>query len=262
MTPNDPTTWFDGIERLLFVHAHPDDETLATGGVLAGLAAAGREPALVTLTRGEQGEVVEGPFASLQGTASLARHREAELAHALAMLGVERHAFLGTPPARAEGLEPRAYEDSGMQWGDDGFAIAGETSSQLALTRANAFEPIKDLLTAAEAWGVRGVVSYDERGGYGHPDHVFAHRIARAVAHGLEIPFWEVIDFEMSPASALESAEDVYDITPWLERRTAALRSHGTQMTVVSDTEVVHVGGQPMTLPIVERFRKLTLPEG
>ena len=103
---SDPQHWFDGAARVLFVHAHPDDETLASGGTLAALAAAGRDPVLVTLTRGEQGEVVPGPFASLQGTPGLARHRETELAAALAMLGVAAHAFLGTAPARAAMARP------------------------------------------------------------------------------------------------------------------------------------------------------------
>ncbi|WP_258566728.1 PIG-L family deacetylase [Leucobacter luti] len=56
----------------MFVHAHPDDESISTGGTLAALASAGREPLLVTLTRGERGEVVPGPFAHLAGTDALA----------------------------------------------------------------------------------------------------------------------------------------------------------------------------------------------
>src|SRR5699024_2726508 len=108
--------WFSGAKRVMFVHAHPDDETIATGGTLAALAEAGLEPLVVTLTRGERGEVVDGPLAHLAGTDGLAPHRQAELAAALAMLGVERHAFLGVPPARAEGLPPTIYEDSGMAW--------------------------------------------------------------------------------------------------------------------------------------------------
>src|SRR5690554_3155725 len=116
----DVNEWFDGRSRVLFVHAHPDDETITTGGTLAALAEAGREPLLVTLTRGERGEVMPGPLEALAGTHGLAVVRQNELKTALGMLGTERHLFLGVPPARAAGLAPTIYEDSGMRWGADG----------------------------------------------------------------------------------------------------------------------------------------------
>ena len=79
--------------RIVFLHAHPDDETLATGALLAALAADGYDVAVVTATRGEQGEVVPGRFAALAGTQQLVAHRIGELAGALAELG----AFVGVP---------------------------------------------------------------------------------------------------------------------------------------------------------------------
>lgn len=252
-----PSEWFRGVGPILFVHAHPDDETIVTGGTLAGLAASGLEPALVTCTRGEQGEVREGPFAELEGTSALAAHRKGELQTALAMLGVTRHAMLGTQPARAAGLDARTYEDSGMKWGPDGFAIAGDAVTEHALTRADAVEPITDLLALADAWGIRGIVSYDQRGGYGHPDHVFAHRIARAVAHGLEIPFWEIA----LPGAAGEPNVEVYDVSEWWQRKVAALRAYSTQLEVLSEEEIEHVGGQRMTLDRAEYFRELETPK-
>ena len=309
MTGGDGVTeqadqWFDGARKLLFVHAHPDDETISTGGTLAGLAAAGRSPGLVTLTRGERGEVVPGPFAGLQGTAGLAPHRETELAAALAMLGVQDHAFLGQPPARAAGLEPRVYEDSGMEWSPDGWAVAAADAPAAALTRAPAVEALNDLLALADAWRADAIVSYDARGGYGHPDHVFAHRAARAVAHGLELPFWEIVtDFSPAilrdgdagvaesstedPAIAAQSGDvEAHDISPWLDRKLAALRAHATQLTVESSRdgavqeivharvddavheikhdpaddnihEIVHVGGQREPVVRVEAFRRV-----
>lgn len=262
---SDSDTWFDGVSRALFVHAHPDDETIATGGTLAGLAEAGRAPLLVTLTRGERGEVVPGPFASLQGTPGLAPHREAELAAALFALGVSGHAFLGRPPARAAGLEPRVYEDSGMQWGEDGWATAASDAPEAALTRSPAVEALNDLIALAAEWDARAVVSYDANGGYGHPDHVFAHRAAWAVAHGLELPFWQVevagsgdptrIPREPDATGDRFTAED-HDVAPWLDRKVAALRAHATQLTVEGD-EIVHVGGQRHPIGSVERFRRL-----
>ena len=89
-------------QRVVFLHAHPDDETLATGVLLADLVDAGHQVAVVTATRGELGAVVPGPLSALEGTPELVEHRLGELAGALAELGVTDHVFLGTPPARDE----------------------------------------------------------------------------------------------------------------------------------------------------------------
>lgn len=251
-----PQEWFDGATRVMFVHAHPDDETIATGGTLAALAEAGCEPLLVTLTRGEQGEIVAGPLEALVAAHGLAVARQNELRTALGMLGVERHAFLGAPPARAEGLPPTIYEDSGMAWGGDGRATAGVDATADALTRVPAVEALNDLFVAANEAGAGAIVSYDGGGGYGHPDHVLAHRLSRAVAHGLEIPFWEIVSedetVELAPG---QEPTEVHDVTPWLDRKVAALRSHATQLTVVGD-EIVHVGGQHQAIGRTEGFRR------
>lgn len=267
----DPAHWFGGAPRVMFVHAHPDDESITTGGTLAALASAGREPLLVTLTRGERGEVVPGPFAHLQGTDALAPHRQAELAAALFMLGVERHAFLGVDPARADGLTPVIYEDSGMVWGADGRAAAAPDATADALTRAPAVEALNDLLAAAHGAGARAVVSYDDGGGYGHPDHVFAHRLARAVAHALGLPFWEIVaddavadgavdvDSAVGVDTDADPAVEIHDISPWFDRKIAALRSHVTQLTI-DDEEIVHVGGQRQRVSRGEAFRLRVSP--
>lgn len=268
MTENLPTApheWFDGVPRVMFVHAHPDDETITTGGTLAGLAEAGLEPLLVTLTRGEQGEVVAGPLQALVAAHGLPVARQNELRTALSMLGVERHAFLGAPPARAEGLPPAIYEDSGMEWGQDGRATAADEASSDALTQVPAVEALNDLLAAADAAGAGAIVSYDDAGGYGHPDHVFAHRLARAVAQGLGIPFWAIASTDSSDdasGNADELASDpleAYNVEAWLERKVAALRAHSTQLSVEGD-EIVHVGGQREAIGRVEAYRRLTPP--
>ncbi|WP_336660085.1 PIG-L family deacetylase [Leucobacter sp. USHLN153] len=283
----DPTTWFDGRARVMFVHAHPDDETITTGGTLAALAEAGREPLLVTLTRGEQGEVVAGPLEALVAAHGLAVARQNELKTALGMLGVERHAFLGVEPARAEGAPPVIYEDSGMVWGPDGRATAAPEAGPDALTSAPAVEALNDLLAAAYRSGAQAIVSYDDGGGYGHPDHVFAHRISRAVAQALDLPFWEIaVDAYESGDHASEStigaheragavdrgaadpapesdepgdALDAHDVTPWLPRKLAALRGYATQLTLDGE-EIVHVGGQREPVRAVEMFRRVTPP--
>lgn len=273
----DPRTWFDARPRVLFVHAHPDDETIATGGTLAALAEAGMEPLLVTLSRGEQGEVVAGPLEALAATHGLAVVRQNELQTALGMLGVERHVFLGVPPARAEGLQPTIYEDSGMAWGADGRAIAGETATPEALTRAPATEVIMDLFAAANESGAGAIVSYNDAGGYGHPDHVLAHRAARAVAHGLGLPFWEIVAPDVADRVAAgerggDTADDrgdspaylraeTHEITPWLDRKVAALRAHTTQLTV-DDGDIVHVGGQREAIGDAEAFALRAGPQG
>lgn len=254
----NPVTWFDSAQRVVFVHAHPDDETIATGGTLAGLTAAGKPAGLITLTRGELGEVTPGPFIGLQGTPGLAPHREQELQAALLMLGVEDHAFLGTAPARDAGLEDRVYEDSGMAWGPDGMAVSAPDTSEAALTRAPATEIINDLLHGVLSLECDAIVSYNDEGGYGHPDHVLAHRAARAVAAAIDVPFWEIV-----PGSALDQGDtevEAYDVSEWTERKIAALRMHGTQLTVISDEEMEHVGGQRDDITRMEHYRKVAAP--
>ncbi len=266
--------WFGGAARVLFVHAHPDDETITTGGTLAALAEAGREPLLVTLTRGEQGEVVPGPLEAMAAAHGLAVVRQNELKNALVMLGLERHAFLGVPPARAAGLEPAIYEDSGMAWLPDGRAGASASASADSLTAVPAVESLTDLLAVANDSGAGAIVSYDDGGGYGHPDHVHAHRIARAVALALELPFWEIVSpsgamieeaaptapaptaAESSDEAAVGSEIETYDISPWYDRKQAALRAHTTQLSVDGD-DIVHVGGQRHPIGRVERFRRV-----
>lgn len=246
--------WFGGAPRVLFVHAHPDDETITTGGTLAALAESGLEPLLVTLTRGEQGEVVAGPLEALVAAHGLAVARQNELRTALSMLGLERHAFLGVPPARAEGLEPTIYEDSGMEWQADGRAGASHTASSDALTKVPAVESLMDLFAVANESGAGAIVSYDNGGGYGHPDHVHAHRIARAVAQALELPFWEIVS---EPDPRPEDGVESHDITLWFDRKVAALRAHATQLMVDGD-DIVHVGGQRQPIGQIEKFRLLS----
>ncbi len=248
--------WFAGLSRVLFVHAHPDDETITTGGTLAALSAAGREPLLITLTRGERGEVVAGPLQGLVQAHGLAIVRQNELKTALGMLGVERHAFLGVEPARAEGLPPVIYEDSGMEWGDDGRAVAAPGASADALTSVPANEVLNDLLAGAYLADAQGIVSYDDGGGYGHPDHVLAHRLARAVAAALDVPFWEIVSGPGNADAAHSETDDsseVHDIETWYDRKLAALRAYATQLTVDGE-DIVHVGGQRQPIERLERF--------
>ncbi|KRD35070.1 hypothetical protein ASE27_16675 [Oerskovia sp. Root918] len=170
---------------LLAVHAHPDDETLATGALLATWAASGEPVTLVTCTRGEQGEVIGAELAHLEGDGpALAAHREGELAAALASLGVSDHVFLdqvepgepGTSPAR---VGERAFRDSGMAWAAPGIARAAAEADlpDGALVGVPLDEAARRLARVLRERRPRVVVTYEPSGGYGHPDHVRAHEI-------------------------------------------------------------------------------------
>ncbi|MFT3876220.1 MAG: PIG-L family deacetylase [Propioniciclava sp.] len=229
---------FADAARVLFVHAHPDDETLATGGLIAHLTSRGVEVAVLTATRGEQGEVPPGPLAALQGTPELAVHREGELTRACAALGVTARAFLGTPPARAAGLNQRRYTDSGMRWLDDAETVAGpgDSATPDALSLAAPGEIAADIAAYATHLGATTIVSYDAHGGYGHPDHVALHAPSRTAASVLGVPFLEVASVTDSPGQRIATPE-------LLDQIKDALSSYASQLAVEGD-EVVHVGGQ------------------
>jgi N-acetyl-1-D-myo-inositol-2-amino-2-deoxy-alpha-D-glucopyranoside deacetylase len=227
--------------RLVFLHAHPDDETLATGVLLAWLAERGAVVSVVTATRGEQGDVVPGPLAALAGTPELVEHRLGELAGALAALGVRESAVLGTPPARAAGREPRRYTDSGMRWLDEAETLAGpgDHAGPDSLTAAPVTEAAADLAAYLTAFGADALVGYDEHGGYGHPDHVACAHIAVAASRLAGVPLLQVVSEPLLPVPGARR----YDLPEDLPRVQEALRHHASQLTV-DGAEVVHVGGQ------------------
>ncbi|WP_207453481.1 PIG-L family deacetylase [Herbiconiux sp. SYSU D00978] len=239
-------------ERVVFVHAHPDDETIVTGGTIATLLDAGSEVTVVTCTRGERGEVVAGELKHLEGDGpALAAERERELAGAMAALGVTDQRFLGSADARRPGAAPRRYTDSGMRWGPDGFAMPAEDVQPDSLSLAELGEVAADVATVIADVGATAVVSYDFRGGYGHPDHIATREAAAHAAEVLEVPFFEIVE----PGTAREDEELVtVDVMPVLHRKRVALEAHRTQLTLVGDT-ITMSGGQQMPLETVERFR-------
>lgn len=184
-----------GDARILWVHAHPDDESIATGGAMARYAREGAANALLTMTRGERGEVIPEPLRHLEvgqpgcpdtdGTA-LGRYRVGELDDAAAALGVSDRFFAGETPALDEsvgfGNGLGRYLDSGMSWGADGRAEPAEDVSPAALTSASVDEAAAHVAAAIRAVRPHVVVTYCDDGGYGHPDHVRTHHAAlRAV---------------------------------------------------------------------------------
>ncbi|GAA2083034.1 N-acetyl-1-D-myo-inositol-2-amino-2-deoxy-alpha-D -glucopyranoside deacetylase [Aeromicrobium halocynthiae] len=161
--------------RLLLVHAHPDDETIGTGATMARYASEGAGVTLVTCTRGEMGEVLVPELEHLAADRddALGPHRVGELADAMRILGVTDHRFLG-----AEGR----YRDSGMKWDDDGNATAADATGADAFWHADLTEAANDLVAVIREVRPQVLVTYDEFGGYGHPDHVQAHRVAHYAA--------------------------------------------------------------------------------
>ena len=151
--------------RILLVHAHPDDETINNGATMALYAALGAQVTLITCTRGEEGEVLTPELTHLASseTDSLGEHREIELANAMKALGVTDFRFL----AEGEGK----YRDSGM--------MGTEPNNRPDVFWQADLEEASDyLVKVIEEVKPHILITYDEIGGYGHPDHIQAHRIA------------------------------------------------------------------------------------
>ena len=144
-----------------FLHAHPDDEALATGGTMARLVDEGHRVVLIAATRGEEGEPVPGV---LDDDEALGDRRTAELHAAAGILGVHRLAFLG-------------YRDSGMA--DDPANDHPDCFWQADV--AAAAERLGGLLDGEDP---DLLVVYDPSGGYGHPDHIQVHRVGRPMGFG------------------------------------------------------------------------------
>ncbi|MEO9323075.1 N-acetyl-1-D-myo-inositol-2-amino-2-deoxy-alpha-D-glucopyranoside deacetylase [Nocardioides sp. C4-1] len=167
--------------RLLLVHAHPDDESIGQGATMAKYVAEGRGVTLVTCTAGEMGEVLVPELEHLANDkdGGLGEHRRGELAAAMAELGVTDHRFLG-------GFG--RYHDSGMAWHADGHAVIGESVPENAFWLADLTEAADHLVAIIREVRPQVLVTYDQFGGYGHPDHIQAHRVATYAAALAEVP--------------------------------------------------------------------------
>jgi N-acetyl-1-D-myo-inositol-2-amino-2-deoxy-alpha-D-glucopyranoside deacetylase len=161
---------------LFLVHAHPDDEAIATGGVMMRAHADGHRVVLVTCTRGEEGEIHNMDEAATRPR--LAAVRTEELRRACEILGVDRQEFLG-------------YRDSGM---------AGTPSNDNPASFHQA-----PLLEAAERLSIllrderpEVVVTYTSDGTYGHPDHIKAHHTTVGALDLLEQEGWQPVKLYLS----------------------------------------------------------------
>ncbi|MGY1607356.1 N-acetyl-1-D-myo-inositol-2-amino-2-deoxy-alpha-D-glucopyranoside deacetylase [Geodermatophilus sp. SYSU D00700] len=160
--------------RLLLVHAHPDDETINNGATMARYVAEGAQVTLLTCTLGEEGEVLV-PELELLGPEhadQLGGYRIAELRAAMDALGVTDWRFLGGPGR---------YRDSGM------MGTPANTRPH-AFWNADLDEAVAYAVAVVREVRPQVVVTYDERGGYGHPDHIQAHRVAMAAVEAAADP--------------------------------------------------------------------------
>lgn len=244
--------------RLLLVHAHPDDECIATGGTMARYADEGVHVTLVTCTLGEEGEVLLPELAHLASDQddALGAHRQTELAAAMAELGITDYRLLGGPGR---------FRDSGMI----GTAPNDRPDS---FWRTDLLTPAVELVSILREVRPQVVITYDDFGGYGHPDHIQAHRVTHyaialaasgtfrpdlgpawtvqkvywtafprsIVIAGIEAMKAQGIDdgfAEMDPDDLPFACDDALvttaiEASAHLDRKMSALRAHGTQVSV------------------------------
>ena len=233
--------------RLLLVHAHPDDETINNGATMAMYADLGADITLVTCTRGEEGEILVPELSHYAATAEdrLGHHREGELASAMTALGVRDFRFLGAPD--------RIFRDSGMM-GTEPNARAE------AFWNAQVDEAARYLVGIIDEIKPHVMITYDEFGGYGHPDHIQAHRVAMQASRksAWDIPkiYWNIMPKSVVAEGIAKMRElgsdffgaDSVDDLPfvkddsfvttvihgdnYVEQKMAAMKAHATQISV------------------------------
>jgi LmbE family N-acetylglucosaminyl deacetylase len=223
---------------LVVFHAHPDDESIATGGVMAQAAAEGRRVVLVLATKGEHGEVAEG---FLEPGERLEDRRVAETMRAAEILGVARVEFLG-------------YRDSGMEG-------TPENDAPGSFWAADVDEAAERLAAILRDEDAEVLTVYDDNGGYGHPDHIQVHRVGVRAAElaGTRRVYESTIDRDEMQrlmrerlAEALRDGTELpgdlqdadnltigvpahqitteIDVSEFVERKRAALAAHASQV--------------------------------
>ncbi|HVK21211.1 MAG TPA: N-acetyl-1-D-myo-inositol-2-amino-2-deoxy-alpha-D-glucopyranoside deacetylase [Actinokineospora sp.] len=204
--------------RLLLVHAHPDDESLCTGGTIARYAAAGVQVTLVTCTLGEEGEIIPESLAGLVADQAdqLGGYRVGELRAACAALGVSDHRYLG-----------------GMgRWRDSGMVGTAANDHPRAFVAGDLEEQTAALAAILADVRPQVVITYGPDGGYGHPDHIRAHEIT--VAAAAEVP--DVLRMYYTVASRQATEQGLADLVG-VEDLPFRLPAAG-ELPVVDDTEI------------------------
>jgi N-acetyl-1-D-myo-inositol-2-amino-2-deoxy-alpha-D-glucopyranoside deacetylase len=237
---------YEGI-RILLVHAHPDDETINNGATMALYADRGAQVTLVTCTRGEEGEILVPGLSHFASTKQdlLGLHRESELAAAMKALGISDYRFLGAPATK--------FRDSGMMGTEPNNRPDVFWQADLDTAAAILVDVIEEIKPHI-------LITYDEIGGYGHPDHIQAHRVAMRAS---ELSTWQIqkIYWNTIPKSVIaqgmekmkeigsdffgaESIDDVpfakddefvttlIDGSDYVELKMAAMKAHETQIAL------------------------------
>ena len=195
--------------RLLLVHAHPDDESIGTGATMARYAAEGVHVTLVTCTLGEEGEIIPPALAALAADRDdqLGGYRIGELSAACRALGVSDHRFLGGPG----------------RWRDSGMMGTPDNDDPRAFWQADTEEAARALAAIIREVRPHVMVTYDDNGFYGHPDHIQAHRVSWRAFHlaaepdvtltggSPGAPSWQVSKFYASttPESSLDEEIEI-----------------------------------------------------
>jgi N-acetyl-1-D-myo-inositol-2-amino-2-deoxy-alpha-D-glucopyranoside deacetylase len=269
--------------RLLFVHAHPDDETLTTGATIAHYVAHGARVQVVTCTLGEEGEVIGDRWAHLAVDAAdqLGGFRIGELTAALRALGVDEPIFLG----------------GAGRWRDSGMEGTPPRHHQRFID-ADPRESVGALVAIIRELRPHVVVTYDPAGGYGHPDHIHTHDVtmaAVAASATAEYPgepwavpkvYWTVLA-KTALAAGLDELGDaprewirvsvddvpfvhpddaidaVIDVPDQRGAKVDALRAHATQVTVAPDGRSLALSNN-IALPIgaLEHYILVSGPAG
>ncbi len=241
--------------RLLLLHAHPDDETIMTGGTIARYLAEGVDVRVLTFTLGEEGEVIGDEWAQLVadgGADQLGGYRIRELTDALAALS----------PVGSDPLRPRFLGGAG-HWRDSGMAGSPSAEHPRALAQALFDDVVATLADVIADFDPQVLVTYDMAGTYGHPDHKMVHTASMAAIPlveartGRDLVVWESVTERSALQKGLAAAQSVpagwripesgelpsypdheidaeIDITTVYEHKVAGLRAHATQVTVAA----------------------------
>ncbi len=265
------------------MHAHPDDEALTTGATIAHYSARGAQVRVVTCTLGEEGEVIGEQWAHLavDKADQLGGFRIGELTKALNALGIVEPMFLG----------------GAGRWRDSGMAGTPARQQQRFID-ADLREAVGALVAVIRDLRPHVVITYDPEGGYGHPDHIHAHRVtmaAIAASSGTDHPgdpwtvpkvYWTVMS-KSAMAGGLAALDDVpgdwtrvtvddvpfgypddaidavIDVPDQLPAKVAALRAHATQVSVAPNGRSCALSNS-IALPVgaIEHYILVSGPAG
>lgn len=233
-------------KRLLLVHAHPDDESLFTGHIIASALAAKAEVMVFTLTRGERGKVKLEELKPLESDLiAMGAFRANELRKALAAFGDVKHKFAGT----------RAYLDSGMRLTAFGKPAKPKNLDEMSLSAVSTAVISEDILAAMNEFKPDTVVTYNSNGGYGHPDHKKAHEATAmalrkyAKSHRGRAPKFFVI------AEPGQRADVQIGDAKTAVIKKAALEAHSSQVATFAETYSI-VPGRELRYDAKERLRR------